>query len=120
MGLYLFGTPILVVEVPDAENNEMPVLFRYSGEKDTILQAQVTPAMAMTNTLTHAVLPAVSERAAARLSIEWAALLNPADEERDVYDSKFLGPSLGTRNDPCARYMKLHWKDPLDFKHGLA
>ncbi|KAJ8369290.1 hypothetical protein SKAU_G00093180 [Synaphobranchus kaupii] len=74
----------------------------------------------------YAVLLEVCERAAARLNIEWPALQNPADEERDVYDGKFLGPPPGPRKQlfpvlpACAKHMKHHWKDPLDFKHGFS
>ncbi|KAJ8358981.1 hypothetical protein SKAU_G00155060 [Synaphobranchus kaupii] len=104
--LSLSGTPILEGETSD--NDDMAVASDYSGEEYCIPPAQLAPAMGTANAKPHAVRQEVCERAAARLNIEWPALQNPADEERDVYDGKFLAP------------LKQHWKDPLDFKHGFS
>ncbi|GAA6095929.1 uncharacterized protein LOC113067981, partial [Tachysurus ichikawai] len=74
----------------------------------------------------QSVLLELCERAAARLNIEWPALLNASDQERDVYDGKLLGPPPGPRKQllpvlpACAKHMRYCWRDPLDLKHGLV
>lgn len=68
----------------------------------------------------------VCEGAAARLCIEWPALLNAVVQERYVNDGKLLGPPPGPRKQllpimhACAKLMHHYWRDPLDVKHGLA
>ena len=68
----------------------------------------------------------VCERATTPLSIDWLALLNPADQERDVYNDKLRGLPLGPRKQllpvllAWAKHMKHYWDNLLKLKHGLS
>ena len=58
------------------------------------------------------------------LSINW--LINPTDQERDVYDGKILGLPLGPRKQllsvlpACVKHMKHYWENLLKLKHGVS
>ncbi len=119
------GISSLEYEPPGSGEDEDAALLEGSDDEDIIPSAQAPPVSGAA-ALPHAILLEVCERAAARLSVEWPALQNAADQERDVYDGKLLGPSPDPRKQlfpvlpACAKHMRHYWRDPLNLKHGLT
>ncbi len=72
-------------------SDEYSTLLGGSDDEDTIPSSQA-PLFSSSGALPHAILLEVCERAAAHLNVEWPALQNTADQERDAYDGKLLGP----------------------------
>ncbi len=119
------GISSLEYEPPASGEDEDAALLEVSDDEDIIPSAQAPPVSGAA-ALPHAILLEVCQRAAAHLNVEWLALQNSADQERDVYDGKLLSPPPGPRKQlfpvlpACAKHMRHYWRDPLDLKHDLT
>ena len=86
--------PPLALQPCSGEDDD-PLNDTDGSDDNAIPPAQALPTGP--SALPCTVLLEVCERASARLSIDWPALINPADQEKDVYDGKLLGVPLGPR-----------------------
>ncbi len=117
------GNSSLECEPLGSGEDEYSTLLGGSDDEDTIPSSQA-PLFSSSAALPHAILLEVCERAAAHLNVEWPALQNTADQEREAYDGKLLGPP-GPRKQllpvlpASTKHMCHYWRDPLDLKHGL-